>query len=255
MAFDGRAISPKNLLYCKSSNFLQNYEVYCTMKILIIEDEIELTQSIIQFIGNTAYICDSASDFDEAMFKIGMYEYDCTIVDIMLPSGSGLDIVKELKKVQPKCGIIIITAKNTLDDKLTGLDLGADDYITKPFHLPELTARLKSVIRRRNFDGYNVVTINEIKIDIDKRTVMVNELPVELTRREFDILLFFVSNQEKVLIKESIVEHIWGDDSNTYDNFDFVYTHIKNLRKKLKENGANDYVTSVYGIGYKFSLL
>jgi DNA-binding response OmpR family regulator len=224
------------------------------MKILIIEDEKELSRSIIEFIG-TAYVCDSAPDFEEALFMIGMYEYDCAVVDLMLPGGSGLDLVNEIKKVQPRCGVIIITAKNTLDDKLTGLNIGADDYITKPFHLAELMARLKSVLRRRNFDGNNVVVINEIKIDTDSREVFVNDKTIELTRREFDILLFFISNQEKVLIKESIVEHIWGDDSNAYDNFDFVYTHIKNLRKKLKEHGARDYITSVYGLGYKFSLL
>ena len=223
------------------------------MKILIIEDEKELSKSIVEFIGN-AYLCDEACDFDTAMYMTGMYEYDCAVVDLMLPGGSGLDIVTELKKLQPKCGIIIITAKSTLDDKLAGLETGADDYITKPFHLAELMARIKSVLRRRNFGGSNVVILNEIKIDTERREVYVNDKYVELTRREFDILLFFISNQERVLVKESIVEHIWGDDSSAYDNFDFVYTHIKNLRKKLKEQGAGDYITSIYGLGYKFSL-
>lgn len=172
----------------------------------------------------------------------------------MLPDGSGLDLVKLLKKIQPKCGIIIITAKNTLDDKLTGLDIGADDYLTKPFHLAELNARIKSVIRRRNFDGNSEIILNEIVVDAEKRLVTVNKTTVELTRREFDILLFFISNKERVLTKEAIVEDIWGDDVNAYDNFDFVYTHIKNLRKKLIEKGANDYIHSLYGIGYKFTL-
>jgi DNA-binding response OmpR family regulator len=224
------------------------------MKILIIEDEIELVRSIIGFVGSDNYMFNYAFNYSDAVDKIGLYEYDCALVDLMLPDGSGLDLVKKLKKIQPKCGIIIITAKNTLDDKLTGLDLGADDYITKPFNLAELNARIKSVIRRRNFDGNSEIVLNEVIIDTEKREVKVNKKIVELTRREFDILLFLISNKERVLTKESIVEHVWGDDSNAFDNFDFVYTHIKNLRKKLIEKGSRDYINSVYGIGYKFSL-
>ncbi len=224
------------------------------MKILIIEDEIELVRSIIGFVGSDNYMFNYAFNYSDAVDKIGLYEYDCALVDLMLPDGSGLDLVKKLKKIQPKCGIIIITAKNTLDDKLTGLDLGADDYITKPFHLAELNSRIKSVIRRRNFEGNSEIVLNEVFINTEKREVKVNKKIVELTRREFDILLFLISNKERVLTKESIVEHVWADDSNAFDNFDFVYTHIKNLRKKLIEKGSRDYINSVYGIGYKFSL-
>jgi len=224
------------------------------MKILIIEDEKEIANSIAVFIGQDGYACDSANNFTKAKENINLKEYDCAIVDIMLPDGSGLDAIKILKKVQPKCGVIVISAKNSLDDKINGLNLGADDYITKPFHLSELNARIKSVIRRRNFDGNNEIIFNELKIDADKREVSINDKSIELTGREFDILLFFISNKERVLTKESIVEHVWGDDSSAFDNFDFVYTHIKNLRKKLIEQGANDYIHSVYGIGYKFTL-
>lgn len=224
------------------------------MKILLIEDEKELAKSIVEFIGKEGYIVDTAFNCSDADEKISLYDYDCALVDLMLPDGSGLDLVKKLKKVRPKCGIIIITAKNTLDDKLSGLDLGADDYLTKPFHLAELNARIKSVIRRRNFEGSSEIILNEIVIDAEKHEVKVNYKTVELTRREFDILLFFASNKERVLTKESIVEHVWGEDSNAFDNFDFVYTHIKNLRKKLIEQGSTDYIHSVYGIGYKFSL-
>ncbi len=224
------------------------------MKILVIEDEKELAKSIVEFIGKENYTIDIANKFSVADEKISFYEYDCALVDLMLPDGTGLDLVKQLKKIQPKCGIIIITAKNTLDDKLTGLDLGADDYLTKPFHLAELNARIKSVIRRRNFDGNNEIVFNEIVVDTEKHEVKVNENIVELTRREFDILLFFLSNKDRVLTKESIVEHVWGDDANAFDNFDFVYTHIKNLRKKIVEQGGNDYITAIYGVGYKLSL-
>lgn len=224
------------------------------MKILVIEDEKELADSIVEFIGKENYLIDMAYNFSDAEEKINLIEYDCALVDLMLPGGSGLDLVKKLKKLQPKCGIIIITAKNTLDDKLTGLDLGADDYLTKPFHLAELNARLKSVIRRRNFGGSSEIILNEIVIDTEKREVKVNKKLTELTRREFDILLFLISNKERVITKESIVEHVWSDNSNIFDNFDFVYTHIKNLRRKLIDSGANDYIHSVYGLGYKFSL-
>ena len=143
-----------------------------------------------------------------------------------------MNVIKIIKKVQPKCGIIVISAKDSLDDKISGLNLGADDYITKPFHLAELNARVKSLSRRRSFEGTNEVEVNELKIDLDKREVRVNENVIELTR-EYDILLFFISNKERVLTREAITEHIWGDDSNASDNLDFVYTHIKNLRKKL----------------------
>jgi len=224
------------------------------VKILLIEDEKDLAKSIVEFIGKENYLIDKAHKYSDADEKISLNEYDCALVDLMLPDGSGLDLVKKLKKIQPKCGIIIITAKNTIDDKLTGLDLGADDYLTKPFHLAELNARIKSVLRRRLFDGSSEIIINEIVVDAEKREVKVNNKIVELTRREYDILLFFISNKERVLTKESIVEHVWGDDANAFDNFDFVYTHIKNLRKKLIEQGANDYIKSIYGIGYKLSL-
>ncbi|MFA3782021.1 response regulator transcription factor [Melioribacteraceae bacterium 4301-Me] len=224
------------------------------MKILLIEDEKDLAKSIVDFLCREEFVIDAVHNYADAYEKINLYEYDCALIDIMLPGGSGLNLVTKFKEIQPKCGIIIITAKNTIDDKLTGLELGADDYITKPFHLAELNARIKSVLRRRFFDGNNKVVINEISIDTETRTVSVNNKNVELTKREYDILLFFVSNKERVLTKESIVEHIWGDDANAFDNFDFVYTHIKNLRKKLIEQGANDYIKSVYGIGYKFTL-
>jgi len=224
------------------------------MKILIIEDEIELANSIAEYIGQDGYVCDSAYNFIKAEEKINLKEYDLAVVDIMLPDGSGLDAIKILQKVQPKCGVIVISAKNSLDDRINGLNLGADDYITKPFHLSELNARIKSVVRRRNIDGNNQIIFNELKIDADKREFSINDNRVELTGREFDILLFFISNKGRVLTKESIIEHVWGDDSNAFDNFDFVYTHIKNLRKKIMEQGANDYIHSIYGIGYKFSL-
>ncbi|HQF43000.1 MAG TPA: response regulator transcription factor [Ignavibacteriaceae bacterium] len=222
------------------------------MKLLIIEDNVELAESIYEFLDKENYQIDIAHNFANAEKLIIQNEFDCVLVDLMLPDGTGLDIVKILKKLQPKSGIIIITAKDTLDDKISGLDLGADDYLTKPFHLAELNARIKSVLRRRIYDGEDEIKLDCLTINTKLREVKVNATPIELTRREYDILIFLISNKERVITKESIVEHIWGDNINAFDNFDFVYTHIKNLRKKITDAGGKDNIQSVYGIGYKF---
>jgi len=222
------------------------------MKLLIIEDNVELAESIYEFLDKENYQIDIAHNFANAEKLIIQNEFDCVLVDLMLPDGTGLDIVKILKKLQPKSGIIIITAKDTLDDKISGLDLGADDYLTKPFHLAELNARIKSVLRRRIYDGEDEIKLDCLTINAKLREVKVNATPIELTRREYDILIFLISNKERVITKESIVEHIWGDNINAFDNFDFVYTHIKNLRKKITDAGGKDNIQSVYGIGYKF---
>ena len=224
------------------------------MKLLIIEDEKELLSSILEYCKGDGYVIDSSSNYNDALQKINMVEYDCFIVDITLQGGSGLDLIKHLKKVQSTAGVIIISAKNSLDDKLGGLDLGADDYLTKPFHLAELNSRIKSVLRRRFYSGNSSIMVNELRIDPEKHEVFVHNEEVVLTKKEFDILMYLVTNKEKVLTKEGILEHIWGDDSNTFDNLDFVYTHIKNLRKKLVAKHCPDYITSIYGMGYKFTL-
>lgn len=222
------------------------------MKILLIEDEPELRRSIKQFLHQEGYVVESASDFMKAADKAGAYDYDCVLVDITIPGGTGLDIVKQLKKSRSKAGIIIISAKNSLDDKITGLELGADDYLAKPFHLAELNARIKSVIRRRSFEGSQEIVFEEIKINPDAQTVLVKGKNIALTKKEFDLLVFFISNKNRVITKESIAEHLWGDDMDMADSYDFIYSHIKNLRKKLIEAGSEDYIHSVYGAGYKF---
>ncbi|MCB0844387.1 MAG: response regulator transcription factor, partial [Bacteroidetes bacterium] len=175
------------------------------------------------------------------------------VLDIMLPDGNGLDLLKKWKEEKPETGVLIISAKNSLDDKLTGLDWGADDYLTKPFHLPELNARVKAIYRRRNFNGNNMVEFNEITINPDNVEVFVNDNLLSLTRKEYELLLYFLVNKNRVLTKQSIAEHLWGEQIDLYDSFDFVYQHIKNLRKKLTQAGGKDYITTVYGIGYKFN--
>lgn len=223
------------------------------MKILLIEDEPELRRAIKQYLYGEGYLVESAADFRKAEDKTGVYDYDCVLVDITLPDGNGLDIIRQLKKNKSKAGIIIISAKNSLDDKLEGLDIGADDYLPKPFHLAELNARIKSVLRRRNFYGEKKISFHEISIDPDAQSVSVNGNTIVLTKKEYDLLLFFISNKNRLVTKNSIAEHLWGDDMDMSDSYDFIYSHIKNLRKKLIDAGSADYIKTVYGSGYKFS--
>ena len=209
------------------------------MKILIIEDEQALQESILKYLEHQGFICEAVSDFLKGKEKVTQFVYDCIVVDIGLPFGSGLDIVKEMKYMESKAGIIIISAKNALEDKLNGLDLGADDYLTKPFYLSELTARINAIIRRRSFDGNRVITFNEIKLDAEAQRVTVNNMPVDLTEKEYQLLEYFIANERRLLTKGAIAEHIWGDEYMHVSNFDFIYTHIKNLRKKLLDAQFN----------------
>lgn len=224
------------------------------MKILLIEDDPDLRKSIKQYLHQEGYVVESASDFIKASEKAGVYDYDCVLVDITLPKGSGLDIVKLLKENNSKAGIIIISARNSSDDKINGLDLGADDYLAKPFNLAELNSRIKALIRRRNFDGNKAIIVNEITIIPEERIVKVNDEQVVLTGKEYDLLLFFIANKNRVVSKNSIAEHLWGDDSDQMDSHDFIYVHLRNLRKKLTEKGCTDYVQMIYGIGYNFKI-
>jgi DNA-binding response OmpR family regulator len=222
------------------------------MKVLLVEDEKQLSDSIASYLEGEGYTCEVATNFNSADDKVQVYDYDCVLLDITLPGGNGLDVLYHLKKRKPDAAVIIISAKNSLDDKIKGLDLGADDYLVKPFHLSELNARLKSVIRRRNFGGSNEIVFNEIKIEPNSMTVTVKGEPVVLTKKEYDLLLFFLSNSNRVITRESIAEHLWGEEMDGIDSFDFIYSHIKNLRKKIMEKGGADYIQTVYGMGYKF---
>ncbi|AMR31682.1 DNA-binding response regulator [Mucilaginibacter sp. PAMC 26640] len=223
------------------------------MKILIVEDEDGLRESIEAYFTGGDSLCETAKDFTSALAKVGMYRYDCIILDLTLPNGNGLDIVKYLKEHDYNDGVLIISAKNSLDDRLAGLDLGADDYLTKPFHLSELRSRVLAIVRRRSYNGNNILKFKEISIDLAAKAVVVNDHPVKLTRKEYALLLYFIANKGKVVSKNAIAEHLWGDSIDIADNFDFIYSHIKNIRKKLVEAGANDYIQAAYGMGYKLS--
>jgi len=223
------------------------------MKILIIEDEKGLRESIEEYFTDSGNICETASDYTEAISKVNLYRYDCIILDITLPHGSGIEILKNLKQSDHNDGVLIISAKNSLDDRLEGLDLGADDYLVKPFHLSELRARVSAIIRRKSFQGNNQLIFHELTIDLLAKSVKVNDQSVKLTRKEYALLLYFIANKGKVVSKNAIAEHLWGDGIDMANNFDFIYSHIKNLRKKLMEAGSNDYIQASYGMGYKFT--
>lgn len=224
------------------------------MKILIIEDNKILLEAINDALQEEQFVCEVADDFPIASEKIELYEYDVVIVDINLPSGSGLDIIRKLKKNESNIGVIVISARDSLSNKVEGLELGADDYLTKPFDMVELIARVKALIRRRQFAGNKSVSFGEITVHTDSREVFVRNSKVDLTKSEYLILMFFFSNPKRVLTKENIAEHIWGDNMDLSDSFDFIYSHIKNLRKKITSMGVEDPIKAVYGIGYKLDI-
>jgi DNA-binding response OmpR family regulator len=223
------------------------------VKILIIEDEVELLIAISNYLTKENYICELAENFRNAEEKLSVYEYDLILLDITLPDGNGLKLLNTIKKYQKNAGVIIVSARNSLDDRINGLDLGADDYLTKPFQLSELNSRIRAILRRRQFDGTNIVSFNEISVNTESKTVTIDGKEINLTKKEYDLLLFFLINKNRVLTKEAISEHLWSDNIDLADNFDFIYTHLNNIRTKIKKAGGNDYIKTLYGMGYKLT--
>ncbi|AJH15603.1 response regulator transcription factor [Myroides profundi] len=221
------------------------------MKVLVIEDEKELREIIKESLEKEFYVVEMASSYKMGIEKLSGYDYDCILLDIMLPDGNGIDLLREIKSMGKADSVIIISAKDSIDDKVLGLELGADDYLTKPFHLSELLARIKSVLRRKNQQGFQSVKWNNIEIFIDERTVVVEGSTMVLNNKEFELLYYFVVNANRLVTKSSIAEHIWGDNMDEADSYDFVYSQVKNLRKKLKSHHAEVNIQSVYGMGYK----
>lgn len=212
-----------------------------------------MSKNIESYLDKEGSICETAFTYYQAIDKIISFKYDVIILDLMLPDGNGLDVLKTLKDESSDAGILIASAKNSLHDKLEGLDLGADDYITKPFHLSELNARIKAIYRRKNFNNRRLLECNEINIETEACEVSVHDKVLDLTKKEYELLVYFISNQNRVITKQSIAEHLWGDHADFYDSFDFVYQHIKNLRKKIIQAGGGDYINTIYGMGYKFN--
>jgi len=223
------------------------------MKILIIEDEIDLIETMKNYLSSEGFLCETVLTYFDAEDALSVYKYDIIILDLTLPGGDGMDLIKIIKERNKEAGLLIVSARNSIDDKITGLDNGADDYITKPFHLAELNSRIKSLIRRRQYKGSNEIKFNELKMNTETGMFSVNGEPVELTRKEYDILLYFMVNRNKMITREAIAEHVWGDNISYADNFDFIYSHIKNLRKKIETKNGRNYLHNIYGVGYKFS--
>lgn len=222
------------------------------MKVLLIEDELSLAKSIRQYLTENDFVCEHVNNLYAASEKIEMYEYDCILLDLSLPDGHGFEILKQLKEEKKEDGIIIISAKDTIDTKIKGLQLGADDYLIKPFHLSELLVRIQAVIRRRKFNSNNILWFNELEIDLLSKSVKVKGKEVDLTKTEFELLVFFIGNKNKVLSKSAIAEHLSGDMADMMDRYDFIYAHIKNLKKKIMAMGGKNYIVTIYGLGYKF---
>jgi DNA-binding response OmpR family regulator len=224
------------------------------MKILIIEDEVELAKSMGSYLSDESYLCEYAFTYSQALERIDSFDYDCILLDLMLPGGDGFQILEELKQQKKNDGVIIISAKNSMDDKINGLRIGADDYLAKPFHLPELAARVYSLIRRKHFGSVNVVEQNEIRVDVLGKAVSVHGKPMLLTKKEFDLLMYFIINKNRVISKAALAEHLSGDVAAQFDSYDFVYSHIKNLKRKLNETGVGHYLKTMYGSGYKWEI-
>jgi DNA-binding response OmpR family regulator len=224
------------------------------LKILVIEDEPVLRQSVVAFLEGSGYLIEWAATYKEALDKIDYHEYDCIVLDLMLPDGSGLELLRILKEDRKGDGVIIVSAKGALDDKVRGIALGADDYLAKPFHLSELAVRIAAIIRRRYFNGQTVVTAGDIIIHVDAQVVTVKEISIDLTVTEFKLLLFFITNKNRILSKNAIAQHLWGDNMDIANNYDFIYSHVKNIRKKLSAAGNNEYIRSIYGVGYKMQV-
>jgi len=222
------------------------------LKLLIIEDERALLESIEKYFTEAGVLCETCSRLDSAISKLSLYDYDCVLLDIGLPDGEGFAVLEHLKATGKNEGVLIISARNSIDTKIKGLNLGADDYLIKPFHLAELKARIDAIYRRRTFNTNNILVYDMINIDLAAREVKVNSVSLNLTRKEYDMLLYFIANKGKVISKHAIAEHLWGDEFDMADSFDFIYTHIKNIRKKLMEAAHKDYIKAVYGVGYKF---
>lgn len=223
------------------------------MKILIVEDDLEILRTVLKYFDSFGYVLEKAKNYKDGLSKINEYLYDCVILDLNLPDGDGIELLAKIKGKNKSTGVIILSANSSIETKVAGLEIGADDYLTKPFHLSELNARVKSVVRRNKYEGDNTVAFNEIVLDTAAQEVTVNEKTLRLTKKEYELLLYLIINKNRVLTKQSISEHIWGDFIDRTDSYDFIYSHLKNLRKKILEKEGRDYIHTIYGIGYKFS--
>lgn len=224
------------------------------MQILIVEDEDALRESMVSYLEMEGFRCEQAGTYHEGLCMLDQHDYLCMLMDLNLPDGDGLELVKLARQNQADSGIIIISARSALEERVKGLELGADDYLVKPFHLSELVARIHSVARRTHTQGGEILKFGVIRVTPEEKLCFVEDQPVDLTRKECDLLLYLMANRNRVITKESIADYLWGDYGGGYGSYDFIYTHLKNLRRKLEDAGSPDYIQNIYGVGYKFSL-
>lgn len=224
----------------------------CFVKLLIIEDERKLSESIASYLAGEDYLCEQAFSYKDAVEKIDIYEYDCILLDLMLPDGNGLDILRQIKQQNNPSGVIIVSAKDSVKDKVEGLKIGADDYLSKPFSLPELSIRIYALMRRKNFSADNRMHFSDITIDLLSKQVCGKNGVLDLTKTEYELLLFLIENHNRVVAKSAIAEHLSGDMADMMDDYNFVYAHIKNLKAKLTAAGCAEHIKTLYGTGYKW---
>ena len=222
------------------------------MKILIVEDERQLSDNIVKFLSADDYLCEQTFTVSDALMRVSVYKYDCVLIDLMLPDGNGLDVLRRLKKRHPDTGVIIVSAKDSIDDKIEGLEIGADDYISKPYNLSELKIRIFALMRRRYSMGNNLLVSGNVEVDMQSKTVSVEGADISLTKTEYELLVFLICNRNKVVSKAAIAEHLVGEMADIMNNFNVVFTHIKNLKKKREAAGCRDRIRTLYGIGYKW---
>jgi len=222
------------------------------VKVLIVEDNKQLIEDLSEFLANNGFVVEQAQSFAEAADKTAIYQYDMVLIDLGLPDGNGLDLIPIIRQDRPDTSILMLTANDGVDYKVKALEWGADDYLTKPFHKAELNARIHSILRRKLGSRENTLSCGPITIDLSGRQATANNKQLNLTKKEFDLLLFMIYNKNRLVTREGIAEHLWGDHIDQADNFDFIYNHIKNLRRKIVQAGAPDPIQSMYGMGYKF---
>ena len=222
------------------------------MNVLIIEDEVDLSKNLYKYLSDSNFYCETALDYYSASLKIKERDYDCILIDISLPGGNGLDIIKQVKNRNRQDGILVISAKNSPDERIKGLELGADDFLSKPFHMGELNARINAIIRRRQFEGNNLISLSSLTLDLLNKSAISPKMEIEFTRKEYDLLLYFISNKNRVVSKEAIIEHLWNGGSSMSTSYDILYSHIKNIKKKLIDAECSEYIKSEYGLGYRF---
>ena len=223
------------------------------MRILLVEDDNLIGDGIEAALKHQGFSVDWFTDGPTAHNALSSANYDAAVLDLTLPGMDGLEILQSWRKQGKAIPVLILTARTSIAQRVEGLNLGADDYLPKPFYLPELNARIKALIRRNNFGGVDTIVINEITLYPEERKVLINNAPVNLTAKEFDLLVYFIANKNRVVQKNALVEHLWGDNADQFDNFDFIYNHVKNLRKKLLAANCHDYLQSIYGIGNNFT--